>query len=124
MSEPWYFSRYILGRDADDDTLRDYERAVAILAPVSSERDAQLLEFARKHVWSIGALDAALALVEPRSILRRRLLIMAAVIEASPRYVDRFLGCDRPPLYALAIAFVGVRALARLVLGTIVLRFV
>ncbi|HVA33499.1 MAG TPA: hypothetical protein VNG31_05090 [Candidatus Baltobacteraceae bacterium] len=95
------FGRYIIGRDVGDAVVALYLRAVDELG--ESDDDAAL-RFATKHPWSIGPLDAALALVNRGAPLRRRLLLMAAILEAQPQYCDDFLPRDRRPWYAVVIA--------------------
>lgn len=124
MPEAQNFSRYILGREATDAILARYELAVATRASALSYRDERILRFANERPWSIGPLDAALAIFEPSSALRRRLIVMASVIEASPDDADRFLSLDRSPFYVVNAACIGLRAFARLLCGSILLRVI
>ncbi len=100
------------------------DEAVARRAPSANDHNQRILQFALAHPRLLGALDVALALTEPGSDLRRRLLLMAAVIETQPRYAERFLSCDRSKLYPLVLLLVGLRAAARAAVGLLLLRFV
>ena len=62
--------------------------------PVASTpigRDERTLEFVARHPRLLGIIDGGLALRRPRSVVRQRLLLMAAILEASPDHADRFL---------------------------------
>ncbi len=118
------FAAYLLGQPADRRTCELYDEAVARRAPSANDHNQRILQFALAHPRLLGALDVALALTEPGSDLRRRLLLMAAVIETQPRYAERFLSCDRSKLYPLVLLLVGLRAAARAAVGLLLLRFV
>ena len=64
--------------------------------------------------WTIGPLDAGLALADPDSAVRFRLCLMLAVLEASPAHCRRFLPAPwpRPALIGLGLRmmFAGVRS--------------
>ena len=100
------FGRYIIGRNISDGAVALYLRAVDELG--ESDDDAAV-RFASKHAWSIAPLDAALALVDRGAPLRRRLLVMAAILETQPQYCDDFLPRERRPWYAAIVAGVAVR---------------
>src|SRR5512146_461022 len=66
------FARYLLRGPAPADVLRRYRDAVERLFPdPASPRDRGLLGFATRHPWSVGPLDAAAALLAPKSRLRQ-----------------------------------------------------
>ena len=97
---------------ADDRTLREearrFARHLLAVEPSAELRDRYIaaarqlfagvpdatVRFVRTHPWSLPWLDAACGLARPRCELRQRLLLMAAVLEASPEHAARVL---RPP---------------------------
>lgn len=68
--------------------------------------DANRLGFVRRHPWSLGPLDAAAALLDPSGQLRSRVLVMAALLEATTSHADDFL----PRAFALPALFLRLAA--------------
>jgi hypothetical protein len=56
-----------------------------------NEHDARMMKFVLAHPWSVPLLDAAAGFLQPDSLLRKKIYIMAAVLEASPRFAQQFL---------------------------------
>jgi len=115
------FARYLVRAAPPADVADRYALAVARLLPAPDpDRDRALLAFVRRHPWSVGALDAATALVAPQSRLRQRLLIMAALLETTPEGAAEFLpreaGLGR---LVLALPAIGLAAVGRVVLGLV-----
>jgi hypothetical protein len=65
-------------------------------------------------------LDAYSELFRPTSLLRQRLYLMCAILEASPHYVDYFLPRKRSPFYIFMLPILGLRALYRLTVGIMI----
>jgi hypothetical protein len=85
--------------------------------------DAAVLAWVRRHPWSLGPLDAACGLVRPGGTLRNRVLLMAAVLEASPEFADDFLPRHLGPLALVArVAVAGMVAVANALGGLVLLR--
>ena len=119
MSEGRILARYLLGEEPGARVLSLYDAAVRHADPHPVDAaDARVLAYALAHPWSLGALDAALALAGPRrAALRRRLLIMTAVLEVQPEYSERFLARDRRQVWAsvlLILACAAFKAVAGL----------
>jgi len=122
--EAQILSRYLLGRTADRQTCELYEKATASFTRGTAARDERIATFAITHPWSLAPLDGALALVNPHSVLRQKLLIAAAILEACPAYYDAFLSQERSKAYLLTVMFVLIRAACRAVLGLLLLRYI
>lgn len=117
------FSRYLVGRVARSALLTRYADANRTLLPApGSPRDEAVVAFVRRHPWSASLLDAACGLVQPRARLREKILIMAAVLEASPDFADEFLPRTAPRTVLLArIAGLGCLAVGRALVGVLLL---
>jgi hypothetical protein len=48
-----------------------------------------VLDYALRHPWSIPMLDAGTALARGGSLFRKKLLVMMAILETTPEFVDR-----------------------------------
>jgi hypothetical protein len=85
-------ARHVVGAEPPEAVLARYREASARLFPEPPDAvDTALIAFAARHPWSVGPLDAATALLRPASRLRAQLLVMAAVLETTPRFADDFL---------------------------------
>ena len=86
------FARYLLHREPPGDLIARYVTAIRTLFPRTLEpTDQVVVDFVRRHPWSLPFIDSAAALFQPGSVLRRKILVFAAILEASPRFVDDFL---------------------------------
>jgi len=117
------FARYLVGEPPDDSVRERYVRAIAKGPPVTP-RDTALLRFALARPRALAALDAGLAVLEPHAELRRRLYLMYALLETSPRYHDRFLPVERGPMWAAVVAFAGLRGVLKALIGIVVVKCV
>jgi hypothetical protein len=84
------FSRYLVGSEPSSALIERYCQANAeLFAGDVAPDDAALLDFARRHGWAIPMLDAAMAMTRPESLLRKKLLVMMAILETTPEHVAR-----------------------------------
>ncbi|TMQ52651.1 MAG: hypothetical protein E6K72_08995 [Candidatus Eisenbacteria bacterium] len=117
------FARYMIGEPPAPAEVERYRRAVEIRdAAPRTERYRRLLECMIRRPWTIGPLDAGLALVDPESPVRFRLCLMLAVLEASPAHCRRFLPAPYPKAALLGLALRMAVAAARSVLGIAMVR--
>jgi len=117
------FARYLIGEPPRPDEIERYRRAVELRdAAPRTERDRRLLECMIRHPWTIGPLDAGLALADPDSPLRFRLCLMLAVLEASSAHCPRFLPAPYPQAALLSLALRMAVAAARSGLGLAMVR--
>jgi hypothetical protein len=82
------FGRYLIGRDPDEAIIERYCQANRVL--FASDEDDAVLAFARSHPWSLAMLDAGAGLTGGDSVLRKKLLVMTAIVETTAQLVDRF----------------------------------
>lgn len=86
------FARYLLDCEPPPDMVDRYidaNRKLGIDAVIAY--DTKIMEFALTHSWSVPFLDAAAGFLQPDALLRKKIYVMAAVLEASPQYVKDFL---------------------------------
>lgn len=120
------FGRYLLGVEPADGPVERYAAACgALFAGEPEPRDASLVAFARAHPWSLGPLDAALSLARRDALLRRKLVVLLACLEASPDHVAQLDDRTPGPLgAALGLAGLGARAAAKLAVGLVLVALV
>jgi len=115
------FSRYLIGREASAGLLRRYAEACRELTP--DEGQGGVVEFASRRPWSLPFLDAAESLLNRNGPLRSRLLLMLALLEATPEHADRFL--PRPdsfPALVLRSATDVVVSAVKIAIGVLIVR--
>jgi hypothetical protein len=122
VAEAEAFARYLVGRPPAPALVARYVAARATLFPAEPEvaDERALVAFARRHPWSVGPLDAVCALLRPTGALRSRLLVMAAILEASPAGADDFLPRDASvPALAWRLGTSGAAAVLRVLAGLV-----
>ena len=121
LDEADVFGRYLLGGDIDSRTRTLYVRAATELG---YDGDDDVSRYAKMHPWTISALDGALAVSNSDALLRKKLLLMAAILETQPAYAELFLARERAPADLLVLVYRVVRAWAIALLGCVLLRLV
>lgn len=110
-------ARYLIGCDADAACIQLYARAAGELRREDDVRDRKILAFALRHPWALGPLDAISALRRPKSILRAKLLLMSAILEARPEFSEKFLPADHSGMERAALLYYAARAVVRTLAG-------
>jgi NADH dehydrogenase len=114
-AEARHFSRYLLGVDVTEEIATRYAAAHQRLFTEPVDRVTQ---FTRRYPSTIAFLDAAMSLTRTRQGLRKRILLMTAIMEASSIYADWFLPRRRSlASSAVRIGWAGVRAAGRAIIG-------
>ncbi|HLL23485.1 MAG TPA: hypothetical protein VK427_15215 [Kofleriaceae bacterium] len=102
------FGRYLTGQDPAPALVERYCQASHTLFAAAPDEPA--LAFARQHPWAIPMLDAAAGIRGADSLLRKKLLVMTAIVETTPALIDkteqRAVGL---PALALRIGIAGAR---------------
>jgi hypothetical protein len=116
-------SRYLIGEAPTPEEAERWTRAVALRdASVTSACDRRIWAAIMRHPALVGFADAGLALVDPLSPVRHRILLMLAILEASPHHHRRFLAAPWPRIALIALAARGAWAAIRSVLGVLWVR--
>jgi hypothetical protein len=114
------FGRYLVGGAPSAELVERYVRAHAyVLREPPTPADEAVLAFVHAHPWSLPLLDAGTALVRGAPRLRRKLLVMMAILEATPEHAERTLpqGGVGLPRLALRLGRAGATAAVKLVAG-------
>lgn len=118
------FTQHLLGRDPDDYVIATYRSAVAGMPELCADSrfDETLLSFARIHPWGAKIADAYASLFLRAGALRKRLVLLLAILETRPPFsqaIDQAVGGALPVLLIRLGARTAV-ALASLVAGTLI----
>ncbi len=108
-------ARYLLGVEPPAELVNRYAAAQRKL--LGDERSAEW-EAVRRHPRLLPYLDAATGIWARESLLRRKLLLAAAVLEASPLYAEFFINeIDGRLPVIMVLGWQGARGAIKLVLG-------
>jgi hypothetical protein len=118
------FGAYLLSFDPPDGAVQLYVTAMNALDLAIPDADRRLLAYMVRHRWSIGFVDAGLALRRPSSAIRTKLLTMSAILEATPELADLFLPAPQRLPYAGYAAFVAIRAACKAAVGTLLVTWI
>ena len=100
------FTRYLLGREPDAYVLERYvslQIAAVRGAPAPVSLDSLLLNTARSNVFALRCADAYARIFRPQCLLRRKLILIFAILENSQGFPSRFTsGVSSSYVFALA----------------------
>jgi NADH dehydrogenase len=119
------FTNHLLGCDPNDYVIAKY-RAAHTAVPALSQvvaGEETLIEFARRGPMRAQLADAYAALFAPHSVLRKKLVMLLAILETSQptyRVVDAAIGGSRAATLS-RLAMSGAAAVAALAVGAMVL---
>lgn len=91
-NEAHMLGKYLIGREIDNQIVSLYSRAI-------QETNSQLMKTNEKRVWkliqkwpwALGILDSGLAMMSSTSVIRKRILLMLAILETQPQFSRYFL---------------------------------
>jgi hypothetical protein len=113
-TEAIVFGRYLVDREPSEALIERYCRGNEMLL----DGEDPIVRFAREHPWAVGMLDASAGLFDSGSLLRKKLLLMTAIVETTPELATRTEPVDAGlPRLALRLGLAGVRAAAHVVTG-------
>jgi len=117
---------YLVEESISPSLIVRYLDAVRYLKPVLSEKDLRWIVISETHPFLIPFIDGALALNKngAKSGYRHLLLIMSAIIEATPEYADKFLPRQYSISEWLVLIKAGFRGVFCGLIGKIIIRIV
>lgn len=119
--EAGLFGTYLLKKNPDESSIVLYVSAMNILPFPLSKKEERILNFIYKNHWSIPFIDSGLALISPKSLVRKKIFTMLAILESSPVYSRLFLPRGFSPFYPLYIFFTLVKAGFKALAGAILI---
>ncbi len=120
--EAFIYSRYLCGNDPSNEVISCYESFVH-KAAFEAGKEKCLQNFIVTFPFILPVLDAALAFFRPRSIVRKKLLLMFALLECQPEHADKFMPGTDQNRGGVYLFFTGTWAIVKLMAGSIFLVF-
>ncbi len=112
-------SDYLLGVRVAESEKNTYAEAMRKLNISFSSYEKTLWSHMLQSKFKMACIDAGLALKEPNNNVRRKIFTMLAIMEASPNHISFFLSREFSFFYIFKIALVGMRAVCRAAIGTL-----
>lgn len=120
--EALLLASYILGQAPLKPYLSRYEDALNTLNPIGDSQDEKLLRLCHRFPSLLHLVDAATALSKRDSAIRKKLILMAAILEAGPDYTDLFLPQNRSRLYSLRSLYQATLSILNTLFGSVLLK--
>ncbi len=117
------YCRYLTGQTADSQSLSLFERAIQHEETTLNDVEIKLLQFMISNTWSVGFIDSALGLFNPKHRLRKRMIIAFAILETSPLYFDFFKPKTFSRFHLLTLMAKGVQDGLQGLAGSLILLF-
>jgi hypothetical protein len=117
QGEAKLFAQY-LGAKVDDETfLKKYTDAIEKLKLSLSKKEENILRHILKMPFLLPLADGAWGFLNPKNGIRKRILIMSALIETEPQYVQFFLNEKNISFSVYKLLFRGSVAVLRGIIG-------
>lgn len=124
LREARIFGKYLVGQSVSDATCNLYSLAIEAHGLKSTGKDEKIEKFILRFPFWIGFVDGALALTNKKSVVRKKIYVMFAVLEVVPEYCDYFL----PKKYSLwgviKVFAAGIRSVYRFAIGIILVKII
>jgi hypothetical protein len=120
--EAFVFARYLIGKKTDQEICARYAEAIRIHALQCEGREKKLEKFILRYPFFTGFVDAALALTNKKSVIRKKILVMFALLETVPEYADLFLARKYSGIHLFRIVFIGIRSIYRFLIGFVLIK--
>lgn len=98
-----------------------YRDAIDTLNLPATQNETVLWKFALRHPWSLGLIDAGLASSNRHNNIRKRILIMVAVLETQIEYYSYFLPKEYPRWRVIIVPFILLKTLFKSIAGKILI---
>ena len=117
--------RYLAGRTPSSVFTLRYAEAHSILLPGPHDpSDEALVLFVRKHPGFLPYVDAAAAVFQPKSLLRRKILLTVSLLEATPDYTRFFIHEGMSAVRVLLeLTRIGTAAAFKFLVGCVIFPF-
>lgn len=117
-------TKYLTGRPATAQVVDLYAKAMHNLSLPLNATESKYWDFMMRNEWSIGCIDGAMALRNPKGNIRQKIFILFAILESTTDYSDLFLPVQQDSISIFNIFISGARGVIRTIIGLILLPFI
>lgn len=121
-TEAVLFGRYLLNKVPDTQSIMLYSSALITLHVRPNHKEKKLLQIILRYPFLLRSIDSGLVILNPSSIIRKKIFILLAVLEASPLYYTHFLPKQYTIFDRINIMFIFIRASLHACIGVILLK--
>jgi hypothetical protein len=118
------FSKYLVKSSVSGELKKRYVLACQKLKPSGNLRDEKILSFAVRNPFFLPLLDAGLTFSKHKSLLRKKIMIMLAILETTPEYYEAFTTKNYGGIKWVGIFFRACGAVSKMIIGKIILIFI
>ena len=115
------FAQYLGAKVDDKVLLTKYTDAIEKLKFRLNEKEENVMQYLHKMPFLLPFVDGAWAFLKPENGIRKRILIMNALIETQPQYVQFFLNQKDVPFPIIKLIFRGLVAVLRGIIGVLLI---
>jgi len=117
-------TRYLLSTSLEEKEACLYANAIKKMDVSLDANERKIFEIMLSSNWKMAVIDAALALRNPQSVIRKRLFVMLSILETSPNYTDYFLSKRNTVKDYVLVCFSGIRSIIRGLIGIFILKII
>jgi hypothetical protein len=117
------FTRYLLNQEPSAELVERYATACKKLRITADIEQVKILDKAIQSPSLIPFLDAAFSFGKQNHLLRRKILVMLAILETSPEFYNDFRTRKHSFVKWIGILFRGSWAIIKMMTGKIILLF-
>jgi len=121
MTEAEIFGKYLLGNIPNQKSVILYVDAMNKLKISLDKKEEKLLQFMLRNPNSVKWIDSGLAMFRKESPIRKKLLVMSAILETIPEYANLFFPKRTSIIY---VFWVGFRAGFKAMIGGLMIKFI
>ncbi|MBC7861741.1 MAG: hypothetical protein IAF38_02130 [Bacteroidia bacterium] len=118
------FSKYLVKSSPSETLISRYVLACNKLKLAGNAKDEKIVSFAVRNPFFLPLLDAGLTFSKHKSLLRKKIMIMLAILETTPEYYEQFNTKNYSGVKWIGIFFRGCWAVAKMIMGKFILMFI
>lgn len=124
LREAKIFSEYLIKEKVSEELLNRYECANQKLNYNGTKRDKKIIAIILRFPYLLPFIDSALAFSNSKSLLRKKIWVMLAILETTPEYYEHYTTKNYNKTKWLSIIFIGCWAILKMMIGKFILIFI
>jgi hypothetical protein len=117
-TEARLFAAYLGAKHPAEELINRYCKGIELLAITGSHKEMKVLGQLPARSFLLPFIDAGFGLLKPQHVIRKRLLVMAALIETDKAYTHQFITEQDVSMPVLRFVYRGAVAVVKACLGS------